>query len=87
MQVDVLTLRYDSGRGTLDDRELRAFVRDKVVLTVRDHFFQVGRTPHLALVIEHRPPSVDTGGSSKDTRSRSGSVRTEALRESLGLRS
>ena len=42
MHVDVLSLRYDPARGTLDDTALREFVRDKVILSIRDHFFQVG---------------------------------------------
>jgi len=61
MQVDVLTLRYDSTRGVLDDTALREFTRDKVVLAVRDHFYQVGAIPHLTLVIEHRLPAPGPG--------------------------
>ena len=54
MHVSVITLRYDPARGILDDTTLRDFVHDKVVIAVRDHFFLVGNTPHLALVIEYR---------------------------------
>ena len=57
MQVDVLTLRYDPTRGVLDDTALSELTRDKVVLGVRDQFYQVGSIPHLTLVIEYRTPS------------------------------
>ena len=48
MHVSVITLRYDPARGILDDTTLRDFGHDKVVIAVRDHFFHVGNTPHLA---------------------------------------
>ena len=51
MQIEVLTLRYDAERGTIDGAALNEFTRDKVVLGVREHFYQVGNTPHLTLVI------------------------------------
>ena len=79
MQVHVLTLRYDPTRGVLDDATLSGFVRDKVILAVRDHFFQVGSTPHLALVIEYRLPAPTSSGK-PDGRSQ---TRTDELRDSL----
>ena len=69
MQVDVLTLRYDPTRGVLDETALREFTRDKVVLAVRDHFYQVGSTPHLTLVIEYRLPAPGPSGASFRRRS------------------
>ena len=65
------------GRGA----PLTAFTRDKVVLGVRDHFFKVGSTPCLALVIEYRlPPAPMPRG---DDNARDGRPRTSELREQL----
>jgi ATP-dependent DNA helicase RecQ len=83
MQVDVLTLRYDPSRGVLDDTALRDFVRDKVVLAVRDHFYQVGNTPHLTLVIEYRLPAPGPGARPEPAGRRDGAVATRDLRETL----
>ena len=57
MQIEVLTLRYDAERGTIDGAAMAEFTRDKVVLGVREHFYQVGSTPHVTLVIQYRQPA------------------------------
>ena len=83
MQVDVLTLRYDPSRGVLDETPLREFVRDKVVLAVRDHFYQVGSTPHLTLVIEYRLPVPGAGARPDPPGRPEGRGRTDDLRDGL----
>lgn len=52
---------------TFDDRPLRLFSRDKVVLSVRDRFFLHGEVPHPAFVVVYRlvPPSHPDGSSGK----------------------
>lgn len=83
MRVDVLTLRYDPTRGVLDDAPLRAFTRDKVILSVRDHFFMAGDVPHLALVVESRLPAPSARDGSSGQLGGSQSSKTEDLRASL----
>ena len=83
MQVDVLTLRYDSTRGVLDDTALREFTRDKVVLAVRDHFYQVGAIPHLTLVIEYRLPAPGPGVRPAPAGREERAARTDDLRDAL----
>ena len=84
MQVEVLTLRYDPTRGVMDETTLRTFVRDKVVLSVKDHFFTVGNAPHLALVIEYRLPAATLTEPAARRGRREGSARTDELRTRLG---
>ena len=83
MQVDVLTLRYDPSRGVLDDTALREFTRDKVVLAVRDHFYQVGSVPHLTLVIEYRLPAPGPGARPAPAGREERAARTDDLRDAL----
>lgn len=61
MLARVLTLRFDEMLGGFDDEPLRAFVKDRQVCAVRDHFFVKDNTPYLAVVVTYRvapPPNV-----------------------------
>ena len=35
----IFTLKFQSTLGAFDDAELQAFIKDKEVLSIRDHFF------------------------------------------------
>ncbi len=67
MFVSLVTCRFDPTRATFDSGPLDAFVRDKVVLAVREYFFVQGETPHLAFVVTFRliPPSAPDGTSGR----------------------
>ena len=54
MLIQVITLRYSSTLGGFDQTELQEFVRDKEVLSIRDHFFQHSDVPHLVFVVTYR---------------------------------
>jgi superfamily II DNA helicase RecQ len=54
MRVKLLTLRFSPGLSGLDDRPLDDFIRDKEVLSVREHFFRVQDVPHLACLVTYR---------------------------------
>jgi len=51
MQVRVFTLSFNSALNGFDDDEVREFVKDKEVLSVRDHFFAKDESRHLAVVL------------------------------------
>ena len=53
MQVRVFTLHFDPAVGGFDDKSLREFVKDREVLSIRDHFFTREETPYLALVVTY----------------------------------
>lgn len=67
MHVTTVTCRFDPALGAFDDAPLRLLTRDKVVLSVRDHFFHHGELPHLAFVVVYRlvPPSQPDGSSGR----------------------
>lgn len=73
MLVRVFTLPFESRFGGFDDTALRDFVKDKEVLSVRDHFFAKDELPFLTVVVTYnllRPeydPPVRTGAESKKT--------------------
>ena len=63
MLARVLTLRFDERLGGFDDEPLRAFVKDRQVCAIRDHFFVKDSTPYLAVVVTYRvapPPEMHT---------------------------
>ena len=51
MRVRLFTFRYSATLGGFDDTALREFIRDKEVLSFREHFFAVNEVPHLACVL------------------------------------
>ncbi|MBL8695350.1 MAG: HRDC domain-containing protein [Planctomycetes bacterium] len=60
MRVHLLTLRFSPSIGGFDDRPLTDFVRDKELLSIREHFFLVHEVPHLACVLTYQAPPVPT---------------------------
>ena len=74
MLVKLLTLRYLPSLGVLDDRALVAFLADKNVVTVREHFFTVDDVVHLAVLLTYRLSADSATGRpaphERDTRSR-----------------
>lgn len=54
MRVKLLTFRYSATLGGFDDSPLQTFIRDKEVLSFREHFFQVDEVPHLSCIITYQ---------------------------------
>ena len=50
MLARVITLRFDSVIGSFDDGPLREFLKDKEVLSIRDHFFVKNEVPYLTVL-------------------------------------
>ncbi len=44
----IFPLKFQSTLGAFDDAELQAFIKDKEVLSIRDHFFTKDEMPYLA---------------------------------------
>lgn len=53
MQTRVFTLRFNGVLDGFDDEPLREFIKDKEVVSVRDHFFVRNEQPYLAVVINY----------------------------------
>ena len=45
----IFTLKFQSTLGTFDDAELQAFIKDKEVMSIRDHFFTKDDMPYLTV--------------------------------------
>jgi ATP-dependent DNA helicase RecQ len=56
MMVRVLTLRFDPVLCGFDDTPLRDFLKDKNVLSVREHFFITHEVPYLVLLVTYTLP-------------------------------
>ncbi len=68
MKLRVFTLRLDPETGAFDDRDLQAFVTDRTVISVADHFFTDGGAPVWALLVTYREEALFPkagGGSSR----------------------
>ena len=55
MLVRIFTLKFDPVLGAFDDGTLRDFVKDKEILSIRDHFFSRDEIPYLAVVVTYHP--------------------------------
>lgn len=53
MLARILTLKFDPVLGSFDDTGLRDFVKDKEVLSIRDHFFTRDEVPYLAVIVTY----------------------------------
>jgi ATP-dependent DNA helicase RecQ len=61
MLAQVVTLHFDSALGVFDDSPLQAFIKDKELHSIHDHFFIKDQEPYLTLVVTytlHRPADV-----------------------------
>lgn len=54
MQLRLFTLRFNPATDRFDDSSVAAFLTDKDVLSIRDHFFVRDDIPYLTLVICYR---------------------------------
>ncbi len=63
MLARVITLRFNPVRSSFDDGPLRDFLKDKEVLSIRDHFFVKHEVPYLAVLVTYYPHSPETPAS------------------------
>lgn len=79
MLVRVFTLRFDPVTEHFDDSTVAAFLADKEVLSIRDHFFIQHDVPYLTLVVRYRAAPVSAPVQNPQTLAK----RDESWRESL----
>lgn len=62
MLARVITLRFEPVLEAFHDAPLRAFVKDKEVFAIRDHFFHRDDLPYLAVLVTYglRAPASPT---------------------------
>ena len=58
MRVRLLTFRFSGTLGGFDDSPLHELVRDKELLSFREHFFTVNDVPHLVCVVTYQEPQL-----------------------------
>ncbi|MFH1998515.1 MAG: HRDC domain-containing protein [Planctomycetota bacterium] len=56
MFFSTLTLRFNPDQGEIDDQRFQEFVKDKDVISVKEHFFLYRELPHLTLCVSWRQP-------------------------------
>jgi ATP-dependent DNA helicase RecQ len=55
MLVRVFTLKFHLATECFDDEEVQEFIKDKEVLSIREHFFVKQETPYLVLIVTYLP--------------------------------
>jgi ATP-dependent DNA helicase RecQ len=80
MLTRVITLRFNSVLDGFDDAPLRDFIKDKEVISIRDHFFVRNDQPYLAVVINYtlKPVATEAVVAKSDKKSKQ---RDESWRE------
>lgn len=53
MLTKIFTLRFNELTDSFDDTPLREFIKNKEILSLRDHFFMRHEVPYLAVVVNY----------------------------------
>ena len=80
MQTRVITLRFNELIDGFDDTPLREFIKDKVIVSVNEHFFTRLDQPYLAIMVNYKLSPVDSATTGKQA-GRSEKRREENWRE------
>ncbi len=71
MRVKILSFRYSSTLGGFDEAALQDFVRDKEIVSFREHFYRVQDVPHLTCIVTYQDEVVSPTVASSSRRSSS----------------
>ncbi len=55
MFVRIFTVKFHVATECFDDQEVQEFIKDKEVLSIREHFFVKHETPYLVLIVTYLP--------------------------------
>jgi hypothetical protein len=55
MLTRIITLRFSAALDGFDDSALTEFIKDKSVLSLREHFFIRNETPYIAIIVIYEP--------------------------------
>jgi superfamily II DNA helicase RecQ len=55
MLIRIITLRFSAALDGFDDSPLTEFIKDKSVVSLKEHFFIRNETPYLAVVVIYEP--------------------------------
>jgi ATP-dependent DNA helicase RecQ len=55
MLVKIFTLRFNTTQDAFDDTPLVEFIKDKVVLSLKEYFFIKNETPYMAILVNYEP--------------------------------
>ncbi len=75
MFVRIFTVKFHVATECFDDQEVQEFIKDKEVLSIREHFFIKHETPYLALIVTYLPGASPPSQPGRNTK--------EAWRESI----
>ena len=62
MHAHIITLRFNAALEAFDETPLLEFVKDKHLLSIRDHFFTRHEIPYLALVLTYEQQEMGSPG-------------------------
>ena len=55
MLIRIISISFNSVIGGFDDTEVRSFIQDKEVISIRDHLFMRNEVPYLKFIIKYLP--------------------------------
>ncbi len=83
MLIKIFSLTFSSASGGFDDEMLRDFIKDKEVISVRDHLFVRNEIPYLTLIVKYFPFRQEIKVQSTAANSKAGEKRDESWKELL----
>lgn len=80
MLVKVFSFTFNSALGGFDDEPMRDFMKDKEIVSIRDHLFVRNEIPYLTLVVKYFPFRQEVAA---PTSSKQGDKRDDSWKELL----
>jgi len=65
MLSKIITLRFNSAIESFDDTAVSDFIKDKDILSIKDHFFIKDEIPYLVIIIIYRMKSINSPGETR----------------------
>lgn len=59
MLTKIFTLRFNELTDSFDDTPLQEFIKNKEILSLRDHFFMRHEVPYLAMIVSYNLQSIE----------------------------
>ncbi len=65
MLSKIITLKFNSAIESFDDTAVSDFIKDKDILSIKDHFFIKDEIPYLVIIIIYRMKSINSPGETR----------------------
>lgn len=85
MLIKIVSIAFNAAHGGFDDTELRDFVKDNEIISIKDYLFLKNEVPYLTLVISYHPLRSEADPKFKPQGKRDESWRQQLAESEVGI--